>query len=70
MLDKRQYVYSEYSFELLEHWVKVQNSGDCIYFPVMYVKEVVEFDSKFQEALIGLGLTVTPSGEDTKEKKT
>ena len=56
MLDGRHYVYSDYSFDLSKYWVKVQNKGDCICFPVSQIKEVVEFKSDFQKSLIEQGL--------------
>jgi hypothetical protein len=52
MLDGRHYVYESYRFELLEFWVKVYSDGDCMSFPVLHIKEVVEFRSKFQESLV------------------
>ena len=54
MLDGRHYVYSDYKLNLSEHWVKVQSNGDCLHFPVLHVKEVVEFHSELQESLVAM----------------
>ena len=54
MIDKRLYVFESYKLDLLEHWVKVQADGDCRFFPILHVEEVVEFSSGLQESLTNL----------------